>query len=256
MPEGAGLAEKLLDVRGDGFHPPEKDGTTWHHLPPSTRHPLGPTPPSHHPRAYLWEYTFLERSRWMRLVWDPWTRAPKSCQGGDVSHVEEDPEALQPLTQPEDGGGLRAGLTARTPYMVLTASKGQSVPARLRWESEWQWRRRLCRLCEQTVLSSFAPESHPAPCSPGIPAPACLLPPAEHRVNPAHRNPLSHGIYPCSRWHLPHSHKGMSPGCPQLLPGRQGGVAAMTSPSLGCCRAGHRPEETKATQATLGTESE
>lgn len=152
--------------------------------------------------------------------------------------------------------GTEGRLTARTPCMVLTASKGQSVPARLRWESEWQWRRRLCRLCEQTALSSFAPESHPAPCSPGIPAPACLLPPAEHRVNPAHRNPLSHGIHPCSRWHLPHSHKGMSPGCPQLLPGRQGGVAAMTSPSLGCCRAGHRPEETKATQATLGTESE
>lgn len=87
-------------------------GTTWHHLPPRTRHPLGATPPSRHPRAYLWEYTFLERSRWMRLVWDPWSRAPKSCQGGDVSHVEGDPESLQPLTKPRDGGGLRAGLTA------------------------------------------------------------------------------------------------------------------------------------------------
>lgn len=52
------------------------------------------------------------------------------------------------------------------PAWVLTASKGQSVPARLRWESEWHWRRRLCRFCRQRGLSGFAQDPdcpHPPP---------------------------------------------------------------------------------------------
>lgn len=66
-------------------------GTTWQQLQPSSSHCLLP---SRHARAYLWEYTFLERSRWTRLLWDPCTRAPKSCQGGDVSHGQAAPEVL------------------------------------------------------------------------------------------------------------------------------------------------------------------
>lgn len=101
------------------------------------------------------------------------------------------------------------------------------------------------------------PTPHPAALESQFqPVPSLLL---STGVNCAHRNPLSHGIHPCSRWHLPHSHRERHEGVPRVSPAapRQArGVAAMTSPSLGCCRAGHRPEETKAIQTTVGTGSE
>lgn len=54
MPEGTGLAEKLLDVRGDGFHPPEKD--RYNMASSATQHqpfPWVPHSPPHHPGALL-----------------------------------------------------------------------------------------------------------------------------------------------------------------------------------------------------------
>lgn len=201
--EGAGLAEKLLDVRGDGFHPPEKDGhnvatTATQQQPlPAPLTPCQGLPVGVHVfgEVQVDEAAVGSVHQGSKELpgWgcEPWAGGPRGA------------------AQPGDGGTL---------CQVLTASKGQSVPARLRCESEWQWRRRLCRFCESrggSAASPLGPNPHPAALEPQFQPVSSLL--LSTGVNPARRNPLSHGIQPCCRWHLPHSQKKMQ-GCPQGVP--------------------------------------
>lgn len=162
-------------------------GTTWQLLQPSTRHPLDtlcswvPHPPGYpwYPPGY---HTPLTPSQGLLVGVHIFGEIQVDEAG--VGSVDQGSKELPEWGCEPCAGGPRGaaaphiargwrGTEGRAhcqdplhPCVVLTASKGQSVPARLRWESEWQWRRRLCRFCEQRGLSSFAPGSHPAPWNP------------------------------------------------------------------------------------------
>lgn len=136
-------------------------GTTWHHLPPGTGHPPGyRTPLPAVPGAYLWEYTFLERSRWTRLVWHPWTRAPKSCRGGDASRVEDNPaSAAAPRTAQGwmgDGTGrATGGAKGVCPMLGLPSSSCSTPnpPTRLRQRAQSRSIAGLAAHCPTHALS-------------------------------------------------------------------------------------------------------
>lgn len=103
------------------------------------------------------------------------------------------------------------------PVWVLTASKGQSVPARLRWESTRHWWRRLCRFCGQRFLSSFTQEpDHHHPLTQHPRNPSSSLAPAGHRNESCTGGhspmPIAPWMSPCSRWDLPPSHEAIDMG--------------------------------------------